>query len=248
MATTDFKPDTKPGDEPTAGPPPATSTPAPSARRGDPPPRRKSGGQPGPRPGRRKTAAKGAAKTTTKTGESTASTAQLLAREDQKLVANLTKLLELPVVPSRAAGFAFGVAHFSEQARPSAELIVKASRDWPELRHALTNADALVSGKVLLAVGIVAYVGPVIAYTLGQQNLAFAASPASVEQVQAIDLMLSLPPDLAAAVAQAQREGMPEGAIAAMIERFYAQSAQQPGSPAGSGPPAPGTATATPTN
>lgn len=247
MATaTDTITDAKPGDDaPAAGP-----TVAP--RRGDPTPKRRGPGGARPGAGRPKGSKTGAGKAGAKRPTAAPKTTTT-AQDDAKLTANLRQLLELPILPARQVGFAFAVAHFSEAAEPTAKMIVAASHTWPELRSTLLNADSLVSGKVLFAAAIVGYLAPVGAYLAGQHGLAYGIGRADPAQVDSIQVMLGMPPELAAAIQQAREQGATDAVLAGMVDAYRArtQTPQQPvphpGSPAPR-PTAPGTTAASPTS
>lgn len=225
-------PDRRPSDDPAATPPDTESTP--SLR--DRAPRGRGGARPGAgRPKGSKTKTK---RPTTKTAPATKTTATV-AQQDAKLTANLTRILELPVIPARQAGFAFAVAHWSETAAPTAEMIVAASRTWPELRHFLTNADQLISGKVLLAAALASYLAPVAAFIAGQPNIAYGTSRVSPQQVGAIEEMLTLPPEVAYAVQVAHAAGEPDAVIAGIVEAHYAAQAATTASAYPGGGPTP---------
>jgi hypothetical protein len=196
----------------------------------DPPPaRRNRGGR--PKGSRNKPRARS-------TGSTSEPKEPTVSQVDRKLIQNLTYLLAKPAEVSRGAGFAFGAAHFAETAQPTAAMIVKASHDWDELRQFLTNADKLVSGKVLLAGALLAYALPPILALTGREAPAYFLSPVSPEQVAAIQLMM-IDPVLQQRIFDLRDQGYSDDDIATIINTDATTSTNGQGSPAGPGVPGP---------
>jgi hypothetical protein len=173
----------------------------------------------------------------------TTPTEPTVSQVDRKLTESLEFLLLSPAEVSRGIGFAFGAAHFSETAKPTARKIVQASHDFDELRALLTNAEKMVSGKMLLAAALIAYLLPPIAALTGREGIAYLLSPVSPEQVAAIDALLS-DRELAARVQQMRADGLDDDQVAAILNGNG--QGQQPGAaPGRSAAQPPGT---TPTN
>jgi hypothetical protein len=193
----------------------------------DPPPaRRNRGGR--PKGSRNKPRASRAANSTGEPKEPTVS------QVDRKLIQNFTYLLAKPAEVSRGAGFAFGAAHFAETAQPTAQMIVKASHDWDELRQFLTNADKLVSGKVLLAGALLTYALPPVLALTGREAPAYFLSPVSPEQVAAIQLMM-IDPVLQQRIFDLRDQGYSDDDIATIINTDATTSTNGQGSPTGQG-------------
>ena len=155
-------------------------------------------------------------RTRTRSSSTAAAKEPTESQVDRKLKANLEFLLLKPAEVSRSVGFAFGTCHFAERAKPTADLIVKASHDWDDLRAALTAADRLVSGKVLFAGAVAAYLLPAILAATGRDAAAFMLSSVSPEQVAAVEMLMT-DSALAAHVHDLRASGLDDDQIAATL-------------------------------
>jgi hypothetical protein len=203
--TVDLEPDLAVADPPGA----ATLTDAPAHP--DPPPARNRGGRPkgstDSKPRKRPSRARA---NTTAPGEPT------ISQVDRKLTASLEYMLLQPASISREVGFPFGVVHFSNSAKPTAAMIVKASHDFDELRTILTSADKMVSGKVLFAAAIAGYLAPALLALRGVEGPAYMIGRATPDEVAACaELMTNQ--ELAQQVANMKRQGLSDDQMAAIL-------------------------------
>ena len=174
----DTTPDPPEPDQPSPPPTvPPTEPPHP-----DPPPAVNRGGR--PKGSKNKTTRARPSRAAGATGEPSVSVV------DRKLTASLTYMLLQPASISREVGFPFGVVHFSNSAKPTAEMIVKASHDFDELRTILTSADKMVSGKVLFAAAIAGYLVPALLALRDLEGPAYMLGRATPDEVAAAALVM----------------------------------------------------------
>jgi hypothetical protein len=200
----DIAPDRPEPDQP--APPP--SVPPAEPPHPDPPPAVNRGGRP-----------KGSKNKTTRTRPSRAAGATgepTVSAVDRKLTASLTYMLLQPASISREVGFPFGVVHFSNSAKPTAEMIVKASHDFDELRTLLTSADKMVSGKVLFAAAIAGYLAPALLALRGVEGPAYMLGRATPDEVAAAGLIMP-GGELRDLVATLRGQGLSDDQIAASL-------------------------------
>jgi hypothetical protein len=125
-------------------------------------------------------------------------------------------MLLQPASISREVGFPFGVVHFSNSAKPTAEMIVKASHDFDELRTLLTSADKMVSGKVLFAAAIAGYLVPALLALRGVEGPAYMLGRATPDEVAAAGLIMP-GGELRDLVATLRGQGLSDDQIAASL-------------------------------
>jgi hypothetical protein len=229
MTDDDLQPDRPDPDPPTG----ATVTEPPPHP--DPPPTRNRGGRPKGSTDTKPRKRPSRARATGTPGEPT------LTQVDRKLTASLEYMLLQPASISREVGFPFGVVHFSNSAKPTAQMIVKASHDFDELRTILTSADKMVSGKVLFAAAIAGYLAPALLALRGIEGPAYMIGRATPDEVAACQVLME-DKQLAATVNDLRRQGLSDDQVAAMLNGNDAAGAQDTiVSPWGGPPVTPGT-------
>lgn len=234
---------------PPVDPPAADTLPPREQPTTDPKPRPRGGARPGagrPKGSKNRPKAKPATAAQKAAGEAGRAT-QARNAADRKITERLTWGLSQPAQACQAAGFAFGAAHFAQTAPTAAEMIVKASHDWEDLRNLLERGTELVSGKALALAAIVTYALPVALYAAGQQGAAHAMSPVDPTEVAGVQMLMDLPPEIKAEINRQRMNGASDDEIAARLQLYGighfgpgAPGAFDGGAPAGSTPPAPG--------